>query len=204
MSTEFFERLKFIRRELQLNLRIATTADVPNLRALIECSARELSVGFYTPAQIDAAVTHIFGVDSQLIADRTYYIVETAEGPVAAGGWSARRTLYGGDQMKGAEDPRLDPTVDAARIRAFFVHPRWARQGLARRLYAECSRAAWMAGFRSFELVATSPGEPLYTALGFTVMERDSTQLPGGVGVPFARMRRPIAPPATTNDAPPG
>jgi GNAT superfamily N-acetyltransferase len=180
-------------------LRAATSRDIPALGALIEASGRELSVGFYTPEQIEAAVVHIFGVDSQLIADGTYYLIEGSGGPVAAGGWSARRTLYGGDQMKGAEDPLLDPAVDAARIRAFFVHPRWARQGLARRLYRECARAAWMAGFRSFELIATSPGEPLYTALGFTVVDRNSADVTGGISVPFAVMRRLIPPPDEDN-----
>ncbi|HEX6630455.1 MAG TPA: GNAT family N-acetyltransferase [Gemmatimonadaceae bacterium] len=182
-------------RESPLTLRAATPADVPALRALIERSARELSVGFYTPAQIEAAVTYVFGVDTQLVADGTYYVIDAPDGPAAAGGWSARRTLYGGDQMKGVEDPRLDPATEPARIRAFFVHPGWARRGLARRLYAECARAAWGAGFRAFELMATSPGEPLYAALGFTVVERIVERLPGGVDVPFARMCRPIAPP---------
>ncbi len=176
-------------------LRIATMRDIPALRSLIESAARELSVGFYSPEQIDASVTHVFGVDTQLIADGTYYLIESVDGPVATGGWSARQTLYGGDQMKDAEDTRLDPAVDSARIRAFFVHPKWARQGLARRLYAECAHAAWEAGFRSFELIATAPGEPLYAALGFTVVERSAAQLPGGVSVPFAHMRRQIAPP---------
>ena len=177
-------------------LRTATTRDIPALRSLIESSVRELSVGFYTHEQIDAALTHVFGVDTELIADGTYYLIESIDGPVATGGWSARRTLYGGDQMKGAEDPRLDPTVDSARIRAFFVHPKWARQDLARRLYAECARAAWDAGFRSFELIATAPGEPFYTTLGFTIVERGATQLPGGVSVPFAHMHRQIGPSA--------
>lgn len=178
-----------------MRLRPATPADVPALRELIAASARALSVGYYTPAQIEAAVTHVFGVDTQLIADGTYYVIDAPDGPAAAGGWSFRRTLYGGDQMKEVEDPRLDPAVDAARIRAFFVHPRWARRGLARRLYDECARAAWAAGFRRFELMATSPGEPVYAALGFTVVERVSTGLPGGVTVPFARMQRDITPP---------
>ncbi|HEY8312189.1 MAG TPA: GNAT family N-acetyltransferase [Gemmatimonadaceae bacterium] len=169
-------------------LRTAMPRDVPALNALIKRSARELSVGFYTEEQIGAAIAHVFGVDTQLIADGTYYVIESAEGPVAAGGWSARRTLYGGDQMKAGEDPPLDPAIDSARIRAFFVHPRHARQGLGRRLYAECAAAAWAAGFRSFELIATGPGEPLYAALGFTVVERESAELPGGVSVPFARM----------------
>jgi GNAT superfamily N-acetyltransferase len=180
-------------------VRRATPADVPALQALIESSARGLSAGFYTPDEIDAAVAHVFGVDSQLVADGTYYVIDGDDGPAAAGGWSARRTLYGGDQMKDAEDPRLDPATEPARIRAFFVHPAWARRGLARALYAECAGAAWAAGFRDFELMATLPGEPFYRALGFEVVERVTTPLPGGVDVRFARMRaripRPVDPP---------
>ena len=185
-----------------MQLRVATSADIPALRALIDASARGLSAGFYTPAQIEAAVAHVFGVDTQLIADGTYFVVEAPSGPAAAGGWSARRTLYGGDQMKDVSDPRLDPGVEPARIRAFFVHPRWARRGLARRLYAACARAAWSAGFRRFELMATGPGEPLYAALGFTVVERVAVSLPGGVEVPFARMHRSIEPPGTEAEPP--
>jgi len=177
--------------------------DVPVLRTLIAASARGLSVGFYTPEQIEAAVTHVFGVDTQLITDGTYYVIDAPQGLAAAGGWSARRTLYGGDQMKGAEDPRLDPATEPARIRAFFVHPCWARRGLARRLYAACARAAWAAGFRGFELMATRPGEPLYAALGFAIVERVTIRLPGGIEVPFARMRRPIDPPALAAGPPP-
>ncbi len=175
-----------------MNLRVATPEDIPALRELIDASARALSVGFYSPAQINAAVTHVFGVDTQLIDDGTYFVIEAPDGPAAVGGWSARRTLYGGDQMKAATDPLLDPATDAARIRAFFVHPNWARQGLARRLYAACAEAAWAAGFREFELMATRPGEPLYKALGFEVVEQVLVTLPGGVDVPFARMRRAI------------
>jgi GNAT superfamily N-acetyltransferase len=182
-----------------LNLRVATPADVPALRALIDASARALSANFYSPAQIDAAVTHVFGVDSQLIADGTYFLIEGPEGLAASGGWSARSTLYGGDQMKSEEDPRLDPSSEPARIRAFFVHPRWARHGLARRLYAACVQAAWTAGFRRFELMSTKPGEPFYAALGFTVVERVITTLPNGVEVPFTRMSRAIDSPTETS-----
>jgi GNAT superfamily N-acetyltransferase len=179
-----------------MRLRVATRDDVPALRTLIDTSARALSADFYSPAQIDAAVTHVFGVDSQLIADGTYFLIEGPDGLAASGGWSARRTLYGGDQMKATEDPRLDPSSEAARIRAFFVHPRWARHGLARRLYAACVEAAWAAGFRRFELMSTKPGEPFYGALGFTVVEHVITTLPNGVDVPFARMSRAINPPS--------
>ena len=164
-------------------------ADIPALRQLIARSVRELSAGFYDTAQIDAALIAVFGVDTQLIADGTYYVIDAPTGPAAAGGWSFRRTLYGGDQMKGAADPRLDAATEPARIRAFFVHPEWARRGLARALYAECSRAALAAGFRNFELMATLPGEPLYTALGFSVLERTSVMLGKGVELPIVRMR---------------
>ncbi len=97
----------------QMTVRAAMTADVRVLRELIERSVRGLSAGHYSVAQIDAAMAEVFGVDTQLIADGTYFVVDGSSGPAAAGGWSARRTLFGGDQMKGAEDPRLDPAVDA-------------------------------------------------------------------------------------------
>jgi len=172
------------------SVRLATRADVPALEQLIERSVRGLSAEFYTPAQIDAAMHDVFGVDTQLIADGTYYMIDGPSGPAAVGGWSARRTLYGGDQMKTADDPMLNPATDAARIRAFFVHPDWARRGLARQLYGTCARAAHAAGFRQLELMATLPGEPLYRALGFTAVERVVSTLDGGVTVPFIRMTR--------------
>lgn len=175
-------------------VRGATMADVPALQELIEQSVRGLSTGHYTVAQIDAALNEVFGVDTQLIADGTYYVIDGSSGPAATGGWSARRTLFGGDQMKQAEDPLLDPAVDAARIRAFFVHPDWARRGLARQLYDACERAASAAGFRRLELMATLPGVPLYHALGFTEIEHVVLTLSSGVSVPFVRMGRDIGP----------
>jgi len=167
--------------------------DIPALNDLVSASVRQLSAGFYTPAQIDAALMGVFGVDSQLIEDGTYFVVDGPLGPAAAGGWSGRRTLYGGDQTKRSEDTRLNPGTEPARIRAFFVHPACARRGLARRIYGECERAACAAGFRSFELMATLPGEPLYLALGFTVAERLVLSLPNDVVIPFTRMRRDIS-----------
>ena len=178
-----------------MDLRIATMDDVPALNALIAMSARELSAGFYTSQQIEALLTHVFGVDTQLISDGTYFVVDgddAADGPIAAGGWSGRRTLYGGDQAKEGEDNRLDPLVEPARIRAFFVHPGWARRGLGRRLYNECERAALTAGFRTFELMATLPGEPLYAALGFNPVERVTVRLGANVDVPLVKMQRRI------------
>jgi GNAT superfamily N-acetyltransferase len=150
---------------------------------------RGLSGPYYTPTQIDSALRHIFGPDTQLIADRTYFVIPVPEGLAAAGGWSRRRTLYGGDQMKSADDPLLDPATEPARIRAFFVHPDWARRGLGRQLYDRCAADAGAAGFRTLELMATLPGEPLYRALGFEEVERTVA-----VGeLPVVRMRRAIS-----------
>lgn len=175
-----------------MNIRPARLNDVPALQELIAASVRGLSRGFYSEAQAESALRYVFGVDSQLIADESYYVIEDAEGFAAAGGWSRHRHLYGGDQTKGHEDPPVDPATDAARIRAFFVAPRAARRGMARRIYQECVRAASEAGFTRLELVATMPGVPLYLALGFEMGERYTIALPDGVDLPVARMHRRI------------
>lgn len=173
-------------------LRLATRADVPALDALIAASARELSAGYYSPAQIAGAVRHVFGVDTTLVDDGTYYVITDADGLAAAGGWSRRRTLFGSDSVKHRSDGLLDPATEPARIRAFFVHPSRARRGLARRLYATCEEAARGAGFSRFDLVATRPGEPLYRALGFTAVEPVIVPLPGGLELPCTWMTRVI------------
>ena len=181
-----------------LTLRLATPADTSRLRDLIEQSVRALSVGYYTGPQIESALRHVFGPDTQLIADGTYFVIESEAGElVAAGGWSRRRTLYGGDQMKGEEDPLLDPATEAARIRAFFVHPAWVRRGLGRQLFERCAADATRAGFRTMELMATLPGEPLYSALGFLQIERSVASLPDGEVLPVVRMARPLSAPRT-------
>jgi GNAT superfamily N-acetyltransferase len=180
-------------------LRLATPADLPALGLLIEQSVRGLSVGYYTDPQIESALRYVFGPDTQLIADQTYYVVEDDPGElIAAGGWGRRRTLYGGGQMKGGASPLLEPTTEAARIRAFFVHPAWARRGLGRRLFDCCAADAARAGFRTLELVATLPGEPLYLALGFVPLERTAVALPDGQKLPVVRMARtlPVSPTA--------
>jgi GNAT superfamily N-acetyltransferase len=175
-------------------LRLATHSDTSGLRELIEQSVRALSVGYYNGPQIESSLRYVFGPDTQLITDRTYYVIESKDGTlVAAGGWSRRRTLYGGDQMKEAEDPLLDPAAESARIRAFFVHPAWARRGLGRQLFDQCEADAAQAGFRAFELMATLPGEPLYRALGFTQLERLEARLPDGEMLPVVRMKRSIS-----------
>jgi GNAT superfamily N-acetyltransferase len=173
-------------------LRLAEPTDIPALRRLIEQSVRVLSQDFYSRSQIESALRHVFGADTQIIADRTYYVIPGADGLAAAGGWSRRATLYGGDQMKDSDDPVLDPATQPARIRAFFVHPAWARRGLARRLFERCAADAAAAGFRSLELMSTLPGEPLYRSLGFVELERLVTTLPDGVDLPVVRMSRPL------------
>lgn len=173
-------------------LRHARMSDVPALEALIQRSGLGLSAPFYTPEQSEALTRHVFGVDSQLVADGTYFVIEDEGQPVACGGWSKRRTLYGGDQHKTGPDPLLDPSTEPARIRAFFVEPSMARRGLGRRLLAECMEEARANGFSSLELASTLPGEPLYKASGFEVLERFDLELPGGMRVPLTRMGRAL------------
>lgn len=175
-----------------MTFRIATTLDIPALQQLIADSVRGLSGGYYTPAQIDASLIEVFGVDTQLIDDETYYVMDGTNGPAAAGGWSGRRTLYGGSQMKTSDDPLLDPAIEAARIRAFFVHPDYARRGLARELYNKCARAAYLAGFRTIELMSTMPGRPLYRALGFVELEHVQLPMSNGELLQLTRMQRAI------------
>lgn len=174
-------------------IREAVPADVPALSALIERSARQLSRGYYTEQESESAITYVFGVDSGLIADGTYYVVEVDGVLAACGGWSRRRTLYGGDQRPvGATNEMLDPARDPARIRAFFVAPEFARRGFGRALLAHCAAAAGQAGFKSLELMSTLPGVPFYGALGFDSIEPVRDVLPDGVPLSFVRMTRPI------------
>jgi GNAT superfamily N-acetyltransferase len=168
------------------------TADIPALNQLIAESARGLSVGFYTDAQTESAIRHVFGVDTQLLADETYYVIERDDEMLACGGWSQRATLYGGDQHKSGIDRLLDPATEPARIRAFFVHPRAARQGFGAQLLQHCVAAAEAAGFRTIELGATLPGVPFYRAFGFEEIEPIEVPLADGVRLPVIRMRRAI------------
>jgi len=174
-------------------IRTAVQADVPALADLITRSARQLSRGYYTEQEAESAIRYVFGVDTTLIADGTYYVVE-ADGVLAAcGGWSRRRTLYGGDQRRvGAPDELLDPSTDAARIRAFFVAPEFARLGFGRLLLGHCVEAASKAGFRMLELMSTLPGVPFYGALGFDSVEPVRDVLPDGVPLSFVRMTRRV------------
>ncbi len=171
-------------------LRPARLSEITPLNRLIAASARALSSAYYSPLQIEALITHVFGVDTQLIEDGTYYVIERGGELVACGGWSHRRTLFGGDQAKTAGDSDLDPRTEAARIRAFFVLAGAARQGLGRRLLSHCEGQAQAANFHRMELMATLPGEPLYRALGYEPLERVRYPLPGCEAVEFVRMGR--------------
>lgn len=177
---------------MQINTRLCTFDDIPRLNQLITLSVRGLSTGYYTLNQIESAIKYIFGVDTQLVKDGTYFIAEF-EGTIAGcGGWSKRNTLYGGDQHKETEDLLLDPGQDAARIRAFFVHPGYARRGVGRNIINVCETAAQSNGFSRFELGATLPGVPLYTAMGYTALERIDAHLPDGEILGIVKMRKTI------------
>ncbi len=175
-------------------LRFARPQDIPALRRLIDQSVRHLGQPYYDPQQIESSLEYIFGVDSQLIADDTYYVVEIDGEIVGAGGWSKRKTLYGGDQTKvDEEDNLLDPAHDPAKIRAFYVQPNRARQGIGRQMMQACEMAARAAGFKKLELMATLPGKPLYAACGFQVIEHDRIKMPNGVLLSVAKMTKSLS-----------
>ena len=191
----------------EIRLRPAVPDDVPVLRKLIEASARGLQTEDYTAAQIEGALQTVFGVDSQLIADGTYIVVEapsksakcakrTNLSPSAAwtivgcGGWSKRKTLYGSDHWTGREDILLDPRRDPAKIRAFFIHPDWARQGVGSRLLQACEEAARAAGFTRFEMGATLTGAKLFGAKGYVAVQPISIPLNNGETLPVIHMEK--------------
>src|SRR5262245_8873244 len=178
----------------EIRIRLAVRAYVPALSDLIARSARELSRGFYSAAETESAIRYVFGVDSTLIADGTYFVAEIGDTVAGCGGWSRRRTLYGGDQRPAGPQDLLEPAHDAARIRAFFVAPETARRGVGRRLYEACAAAAASAGYRSLELMSTLPGVPFYEALGFVEIEKVADTLPDGTVLRIVRMKRALDP----------
>lgn len=173
--------------------RLATPADLDALRTIMALAIAELQKGFLTPDQI-AASNAVMGLDTQLIADATYFVIEDTDGAIAGcGGWSRRATLYGGDHSKDLRDPALlDPAIDAARIRAMYTHPDFARRGVGRLVMALCEDAARVAGFARAEMMATLSGEPLYRACGYTPIEHVAAPGPDGVTVPLIRMGKPL------------
>jgi GNAT superfamily N-acetyltransferase len=183
----------------QFHVRIATKADVPVLHALIESSVRGLQANDYTPAQIEGALGTVLGLDTQLIKDQTYFVIEAADAAgktviAACGGWSKRKTLFGSDHAAVREPELLDPKIDAAKIRAFFVHPDWARRGLGTLLLETCENAAKSAGFTRFEMGSTLTGVALYKLRGYHVIEPIAVPLRNGESLPVIRMAKSLAP----------
>ena len=179
----------------RFQVRLATSEDVPVLASLIKASVRILQAGDYTPEQLESALDTVYGVDTQLIADGTYFSVEHTCGEttiVGCGGWSKRKTLYGGDVWSAREDTLLDPRQDAARIRAFFVHPEWARSGIGTLILDACETAARAAGFSRLEMGATLTGVPFYAAKGYIALESLEVPLKGNLSLPIVRMTKRI------------
>jgi N-acetylglutamate synthase-like GNAT family acetyltransferase len=172
-------------------IRPATISDIPALKELIAASARELARDDYSSEQIEAALGSAWGVDTQLIHDGTYFAVERpGDGIVACGGWSYRRTLFGSDAQTGREAAVLDPETEAARIRAFFVRPDWARRGVGKALLEKCEAEARRHGFKSATLVATLPGQRLYRKLGYIGETRTEYPLANGLSISFVPMTK--------------
>lgn len=189
----------------KIHLRLAVPEDVPILRKLIDASVRGLQTEDYTPAQIEGALATVFGVDSQLIADGTYIVAEAPspaagagqEGDTSAGrmivgcgGWSKRKTLFGSDRWTGREDTLLDPQKDAAKIRAFFIHPAWARQGVGSQILQACEDAARAAGFTRYEMGATLTGAKLFGAKGYVAVRPIFVPLANGETLPVIHMEK--------------
>jgi GNAT superfamily N-acetyltransferase len=174
----------------KFHLRVATTEDVAGIRGLIDASVRGLQAADYSAAQIDAALATVFTVDSRLIADGTYFVAFDESGELAGcGGWSFRKTLYGGDhQIEKIAPERLDPTVDAAKVRAIFVHPKFSRMGLGSLILATAENAAMQYGFSRFEMGSTLTGVTLYTLKGYREVSRVSVPVGGGEEIEVVRM----------------
>jgi GNAT superfamily N-acetyltransferase len=191
--------------QANIRLRLAVPEDVPVLRKLIDASVRGLQTQDYTPDQIEGALKTVFGVDSQLIADGTYIVAEDNSNAteskgaknapsglmiIGCGGWSKRKTLYGSDHWTGREDSLLDPVRDAAKIRAFFIHPDWARRGVASMILQACEDAARSAGFTRYEMGATLTGAKLFGAKGYVAVKPISIPLSNGESLPVLHMEK--------------
>jgi GNAT superfamily N-acetyltransferase len=171
----------------------ATHSDIPQMNTLIEESARGLSTSEYTHTQIEGLIEHVFGVDSELIDDGTYYKITQNNIIVACGGWSKRKTLFGSDQCQDRSAPvYLNPQEDPAKIRAFFVSPHHARKGLGSMLLNHCEDNAKTQGFQSFEMMATLPGVKLYQRFEYQALEHVEYVLPNSVMIPLVKMGKTI------------
>jgi ribosomal protein S18 acetylase RimI-like enzyme len=179
----------------EARLRRATMADLPALGPLIAASARELSRNDYTPEQVEGALRGAFGTDTQLIRDGSYFVIEVEGRLAGCGGWSRRRTLFGSDARAGRDATELNPATDAAKIRAFFIHPDFARRGLGTMMLERCEQDAMAHGFTQFELMGTLPGVRLYSARGYEPGEKVEWPLGDGLSIPFIPMRKKAGPP---------
>lgn len=176
---------------MSLTSRLATPEDLPVLRPLITAAIAELQKGFLTDAQITSSQA-IMGLDTQLIDDKTYFLVELDGEAAGCGGWSRRATLYGGDHSAGRDTALLDPAHDPAKVRAMYTRPGFTRRGVGSLILSLCEAAAAAEGFRRLELMATLSGRPLYEAAGFVAIEEISDAA-GGAPVPLIRMRKTLA-----------
>jgi GNAT superfamily N-acetyltransferase len=172
---------------LDMTVRHALEDDLPALRELMDAAIRELQAAFLSPEQLAASFS-IMGLDTQLVADRTYFVVEAGARIAGCGGWSRRATLFGGDHSQNRDAALLDPAKDAARVRAMYTHPDFTRRGVGRLVLDACEAAAAAEGFSRCELAATLAGEPLYKACGYRQIERFMAATPQGVAVPLVRM----------------
>jgi GNAT superfamily N-acetyltransferase len=178
---------------MSIDLRFATETDIPAIRTLMDRAIGELQSAFLSAPEI-AASRAVMGLDTQLIADRTYFLAVLDDALAGCGGWSARATLYGGDHSSDLRDARLlDPAREPARVRAMFTDPAFARRGVGRAILVACERAAKEAGFGETEMMATLAGEPLYRTCGYEVVERTRAAAIDGVAVPLVRMRKALA-----------
>jgi GNAT superfamily N-acetyltransferase len=176
------------------HLRLAGEDDIPALEKLIWLSVRGLQSSHYSEPQMDAAIGSVFGVDRQLIRDGTYFVVEDGGTLAGCGGWSKRKTLFGSDHHAATrDDAELDPQHEAARIRAFFVHPDLARRGIGRAILDRCEEAIRAAGFKRIELASTLPGEGFYRACGYAAGIREEVLLPNGLTIGIVRMTKILA-----------
>ncbi|MCZ6672817.1 MAG: GNAT family N-acetyltransferase [Verrucomicrobia bacterium] len=177
---------------MKWNPRVASKADIPQLNDLIPRSSFALQQDVYSREKTEAALGPVFGVDVQLIEDGTYFVVEDKGKIVGCGGWSFRKSLFGGNDERTEPDPRLDPKVDSARVRAFFIDPDYARQGIGSAIMKECEDALIAMGFAHVEISATLVGEPLYAKFGYKSVEHYEIPLEGAKPMDVVKMTKTI------------
>ncbi len=179
------------RDEYHFLIREATKTDIPILNQIVQLSIRQLGGKCYSSEQVESSLKYLFGIDTQVVADGTYYVVETHDQIVACGGWSRRKTPFGGDQASTIQNSELrDPKIDPAVIRAFYVHPDWARQGIGKKLLDYCETQALREGFRWFELTSTLSGYPLYARYGYQETGKIAMTLPGNISISGVKMEK--------------